>query len=53
MKYEIGGAAIEEFVALQPKICSCMVDDNSKDKKSKKREQKMLLQVITNIKMSC
>ena len=33
MKDETGGAAIEEFVTLKPKVYSVLVDDNSEHKK--------------------
>ena len=35
MKNETGGVTIEEFVGLQPKMYSFLVDDNSKHKKAK------------------
>ena len=35
MKGETGGAAIEEFVGLKPKMYSFLVDDNKKHKKAK------------------
>ena len=35
MKNETGGVTIEEFVRLQPKMYSFLVDDNSKHKKAK------------------
>ena len=35
MKNETGGVTIKEFVGLQPKMYSFLVDDNSKHKKAK------------------
>ena len=35
MKDKTGGAAIEEFVRLKPKMYSLFVDNNSEHKKSK------------------
>ena len=35
MKDKVAGVAIEEFVALKPKMYSFLVDDNSEDKKAK------------------
>ena len=40
MKDESGGVTIEEFVELNPKMYSLLVDENSQHKKSKRREQK-------------
>ena len=35
MKDKTTGIAIEEFVRLKPKLCSYLVDDNSKHKNAK------------------
>ena len=35
MKDETGGAVIESIFELKPKMCSFLVDDNSKHKKKK------------------
>ena len=43
MKDETGGAAIEEFVGLKPKIYSFLVDDNNEHNKSKRCKKNMLL----------
>ena len=38
IKDELGGKSMEEFVGLRAKTCSYLVDNGSKDKKSKKHK---------------
>ena len=35
MKHELGGKIMTEFVALRPKTCSYLMDDDSEVKKAK------------------
>ena len=48
MKEETAGVAIKGFVGLMPKMCSYLVDDNSKHKKAKGINKNIVMSISHN-----
>ena len=48
MKEETAGVAIKGFVGLTPKMCSYLVDDNSKHKKAKGINKNIVMSISHN-----
>ena len=48
MKDEAAGAAIKEFVGLNPKMYSCLVDDNNEHKKAKSVNKNVVATISHN-----
>ena len=53
MKDETGGVAIEEFVGLNTKMCSFLLDNNDHKKAKGVNKNVVATKVIMNIEMYC
>ena len=50
MKYKLGGNIITEFVALWPKACSYLTDDDKNVKKTKVTEKRVIKRILNSKK---